>query len=102
MSKWKKSWEGPQEVQLGKRVKNAEIEFEQKIKKSNKKRVKFLDQKPQNPGDWFSERRLESYCYYLISDEKFRMYKDIEDQTFHTDIYTLKQLSSLFPKLFCF
>lgn len=45
MSKWKKSWEGPQEMSLGKRSKKTEPEFEEKIKRS-KKRVRFLDQKP--------------------------------------------------------
>ena len=58
------------------------------------------------PLEWVNEMRLENVCYYLISDEKLQLYRDVDDKDmpgrFAQSVYTLKQISNLFPKLFCF
>ena len=65
----------------------------------SRKRVHFAQIQAKNQSEWYEEKRLESVGYYLISDEKMKMYKDIQDdydfnnkqaKKFSNQIYTLK------------
>ena len=53
------------------------------------------------------EKRLVSTAYYLLSDHKVKLYRDIDHdpnspEKFLQRVYTLRQMSTLFPKMFSF
>lgn len=80
-----------------------EVKAQQKLLVTElKKKVSFAPIKQTQHEEWLAENRLASTCYYLISDEKIVQYKDVENANFAKQVYTLQQISELFPKLFCF